>query len=137
MHERGIEGGDGRHPAIMDKLRAARRVMTERFPAHLASGVRFASGTDGVHGCMPFELECLVRFGVSPRDALLSGTRWGAEACRVDGQVGTVAPGKRADLIAVEGDPLTDIQALRRVRIVMKDGEVQDVMSNIQGRSGR
>jgi imidazolonepropionase-like amidohydrolase len=137
MHERGIEGGDGRHVAIMDKLRAARRVMTERFPAHLASGVRFASGTDGVHGCMPFELECLVQFGVSSRDALLSGTRWGAEACRVDDLVGTVAPGKRADLLAVEGDPLADIRALRQVGVVMKDGEVQDVMSNIQGRNGR
>jgi imidazolonepropionase-like amidohydrolase len=68
---------------------------------------------------------------------LLSGTRWGAEACRVDGQVGAVTPGRRADLIAVEGDPLADIQALRRVRVVMKDGEVQDVMSNIEERSGR
>jgi imidazolonepropionase-like amidohydrolase len=116
-------------------------VMTERFPAHLASGVRFASGTDGVHGCMPFELECLVQFGVSPRDALLSGTRWGAEACRVADQVGSVAPGQRADLLAVEGDPLADIRALRQVRAVMKDGEIQDVMPNIhiqgQGRNGR
>jgi len=59
----------------------------------------------------------------------------------VDGQVGAVTPGRRADLIAVEGDPLADIRALRRVRVVMKDGEVQDVMSNIhfqgQERSGR
>ena len=55
----------------------------------------------------------------------------------MDGQVGAVTPGRRADLIAVEGDPLADIQALRRVRIVMKDGEVQDVMSNTQERSGR
>jgi imidazolonepropionase-like amidohydrolase len=111
--------------------------MTERFPRHLASGVRFASGTDGVHGCMPFELETLVRFGVSTQDALLSGTRWAAEACRVDEEVGTIRPSRRADLIAVAGDPLASIEALRRVRAVMKDGVLQDVMSDNQGRNGR
>src|SRR5574338_712045 len=82
-------------------------------------------GTDGVHGCMPFELECLVRFGVAPPDALLAGTRWAAEACRVDAQVGTVAAGKRADLIALTGDPLTRIEDLQRIRAVMKDGVIQ------------
>jgi len=136
MHERGIEQGDGRNPAIMEKLAAARRVIVESFPRHLASGVRYASGTDGVHGAMPFELETLVRFGVSTRDALLSGTRWAAEACRLDSEVGSLGPGKRADLIAIEGDPLADIEALRRVRLVMKDGGVQDVMSNNHGRNG-
>jgi imidazolonepropionase-like amidohydrolase len=136
MHERGIEQGDGRNPAIMEKLAAARRTIAETFPRHLASGVRYASGTDGVHGAMPFEMETLVRFGVSTRDALLSGTRWAAEACRLDSEVGSLLPGKRADLIAIEGDPLTDIEALRRVRLVMKDGEVQDVMSNNHGRNG-
>jgi imidazolonepropionase-like amidohydrolase len=137
MHGDGIERGDGRDAAIMEKLQAARRVIGERFPRHLASGVRFASGTDGVHGCMPFELATLVRFGVPERDALLAGTRWGAEACRVDREVGTLVPGKRADLIAVEGDPLADIRALERVRAVMKDGVVQDVGSTNHGRSGR
>ncbi|HYB69757.1 MAG TPA: amidohydrolase family protein [Candidatus Bathyarchaeia archaeon] len=133
MHPRGIEGGDGRHTAIMEKLRAARRVINERFPGHLASGVRFASGTDGVHGCMPFELATLVRFGVSTQDALLSGTRWAAEACRVDGEVGSIRPGHRADLIAVQGDPLARIEDLERVRAVMKGGAIQDVVSDAHG----
>jgi imidazolonepropionase-like amidohydrolase len=141
MHARGIEQGDGRNTAIMEKLRAARRVIAESFPRHLASGVRFASGTDGVHGCMPFELQTLVRFGVSPSDALLAGTRWAAEACRVDDQVGTLAPGRRADLIAVDGDPLREIEALQRVRLVMKDGVIHESLSDNLGenreRSGR
>ncbi len=141
MHARGIEQGDGRNAAIMEKLRAARRVIVESFPRHLASGVRFASGTDGVHGCMPFELETLVRFGVSPADALLAGTRWSAEACRVDDQVGSLVPGKRADLIALDGDPLREIEALGRVRLVMKDGVIHENLSDHhsepQGRSGR
>jgi imidazolonepropionase-like amidohydrolase len=65
-----------------------------------------------------------VRLGVSPKDALLAGTRGGAEACRIDGEVGTLVPGKRADLIAVDGDPSKDIAALTRVRLVMKDGTI-------------
>ena len=60
-----------------------------------------------MHGLMPFELATLVRLGVSPHDALLAGTRWGAEACRIDGEVGHAHAGKRADLIAIDGDPLS------------------------------
>ncbi len=64
-----------------------------------------------------------MRLGVSPRDALLAGTRWGAEACRVDaGGRARSTPGKRADLIAVDGDPLKDIATMDRVSLVMKDG---------------
>jgi imidazolonepropionase-like amidohydrolase len=129
MHSEGIEQGDGRNPVIMDKMRWARRLVDERFPRHLASGVRFACGTDSVHGRMPFELATLVRLGVSPRDALLAGTRWGAEACRIDKTVGTIERGKRADLIAVEGDPLKDIGAMERVRDVMKGGVLTDTLS--------
>jgi imidazolonepropionase-like amidohydrolase len=124
LHPNGIEQGDGRQPAIMEKMRWARRVVDETFPRHLASGIRFACGTDSVHGQMPFELATLVRLGVSPKDALLAGTRGGAEACRIDGEVGTLVPGKRADLIAVDGDPSKDIAALTRVRLVMKDGTI-------------
>jgi imidazolonepropionase-like amidohydrolase len=133
LHPDGIEQGDGHRPQILEKVRWARRVIDENFPRHLASGIRFAVGTDSVHGQMPFELATLVRLGVSPRDALLAGTRRGAEACRVDAEVGTLEPGKRADLIALDGDPLADIEAVRRVRLVMKDGVIHDV----PGRDGR
>ena len=126
MHPTGIEQGDGHRSAIMDKVRSARRVVAESFPRHLASGVRFACGTDSMHGLMPFEMQTLVRFGVSPADALLAATRWGAEACRIDDQVGTIQPGKRADLIALDGDPLKDMTALERVSLVMKNGVVYD-----------
>jgi imidazolonepropionase-like amidohydrolase len=134
LHPTGIEAGDGQRPAIMDKLHWTRRVVAENFPRHLASGVRFACGTDAVHGCLPFELQTLVRLGVSPHDALLAGTRWGAEACRVDREVGTLEPGKRADLIAVDGDPLKDIAAMDRVSLVMKDGVTYD---GVPGRNQR
>jgi imidazolonepropionase-like amidohydrolase len=100
--------------------------VNENFPRHLASGVRLACGTDSMHGLMSFELETLVRLGVPNRQALLAGTRGGAQACRVDGEVGTLEPGKRADLIAVDGDPLADIEAMRRVTLVMKDGAIYE-----------
>jgi imidazolonepropionase-like amidohydrolase len=125
LHPNGIEQGDGKNPAIMEKMRWARRVVDETFPRHLASGVRFAIGTDSVHGQMPFEMATLVRLGVATKDALLAGTRWSAEACRIDAELGTLTAGKRADLIAIDGDPLKDIQAMRRVRLVMKDGVIQ------------
>ena len=134
MHPTGIEQGDGQRATIMDKVRWARRVVDENFPRHLASGVRFACGTDSMHGLMAFELETLVRLGVKPADALLAGTRWGAEACRADGEVGTIAASKRADLIAIDGDPLKDIKAMTRVTLVMKDGVTYE---GALGRSGR
>ena len=119
MHPTGIEQGDGKQPAIMDKVRWARKVVAESFPRHLASGIRIAVGTDSMHGLMAFEMATLVRLGVSAHAALIAGTRGGAEACRIDGEVGTLTPGKRADLVAIEGDPLKDIEALRQVRLVM------------------
>jgi len=67
-----------------------------------------------------------VRLGVSNDDALLAGTRWGAEACRIEHDTGTLQPGKRADLIAIDGDPLRDMAAMDRVSLVMKDGVIHD-----------
>jgi imidazolonepropionase-like amidohydrolase len=87
-----------------------------------------------MHGLMAFELETLVRLGVPHANALRAGTRWGAEACRVDGEVGTLEPGKRADVIAVDGDPLREIEAMRRVTFVMKDGVIH---GGVSGRDGR
>src|SRR5262249_1001017 len=126
MHPTGIEQGDGHRTAIMDKVRQARRIVAGNFPRHLASGVRFACGTDSMHGLMPFELQTLTRFRGAAADTPLAATRWGAEACRIDDQVGTIQPGKRADLIALDGDPLKDMAALERVSMVMKDGVVYD-----------
>jgi imidazolonepropionase-like amidohydrolase len=124
FHPTGIEQGDAREPAIMAKVTRAREIVNARFPDILKSGVRFAVGTDSMHGLMSYELETLVRFGVSTRDALVAGTRGGAEACRAAAEIGTLEPGKRADLVAFDGDPLADITALRQTAVVMKDGAV-------------
>jgi imidazolonepropionase-like amidohydrolase len=129
FHPTGIEQGDAQRPAIMAKLRQARELVTANFPRVLRSGVRLAVGTDSMHGLLPFELAKLVELGLSPRDALLAATSRGAAACRVDDQVGTLEPGKVADLVGVPGDPLADIAAMARVDFVMKAGRRYDGLS--------
>jgi imidazolonepropionase-like amidohydrolase len=121
-HPTGIEQGDAHRPAIMAKLRQARELGAELFPRVLASGVKLAVGTDSMHGLLSFDLAKLVELGLSPKDALLAATRGGAACCRVDDRVGALQPGKLADIIAVDGDPLADIGAMERVTFVMKGG---------------
>jgi len=129
FHPTGIEQGDARNPAIMAKVHAARARTNQNFPSVLKSGVNFAVGTDSMHGLMPYELQTLVRLGVSPADALLAGTRWGAEACRVAADTGSLEVGKRADVLALDADPLEDITALERVALVITAGRVFDPRS--------
>ncbi len=71
-----------------------------------------------------WEMELMVRAGLSNLEVIRAATLNAAEICQVDDRLGTVQPGKLADLIAVAGDPTTDIRALREVRFVMKDGVV-------------
>ena len=78
---------------------------------------------------MPFELVKLVEFGVSPKDALLAATSRGAAACRIKDRVGTLEPGKLADIIGVRGNPLEDIAAMSRVDFIMKGGCRYDGLS--------
>jgi len=96
----------------------------------LDAGVTFIAGSDaGVSQifCDDYALilELMVReLGMSPMDAILAGTRIAAEAMGIDDEIGTLEVEKRADMVAVEGDPLLDISALRRVRLVMARGQV-------------
>jgi imidazolonepropionase-like amidohydrolase len=122
FHPEGIERGDGDDPQILDALKRARERVEERMPVILASGLPIALGTDSMHGEMAFEVQSAIRYGLSPKEALLAATARGAEALRIEEAVGTLEPGKEADLIAVDGDPLRDASALQRVIYVMKGG---------------
>jgi imidazolonepropionase-like amidohydrolase len=95
------------------------------FQAALAAGVTICFGGDvGVyrHGDNVRELELMVEYGMTPLAALQAATSGNARIFHLDEDVGRIAPGLLADLVAVEGDPARDIGALRRVRMVMKGG---------------
>jgi imidazolonepropionase-like amidohydrolase len=95
----------------------------------LAIGVKIVAGTDaGGHGhpANAGELLCLVQAGLTPMQALQAATGWAAECLGQEADLGTIEPGKLADLVVVAGDPLADIGVLRdieKIRLVLKGGE--------------
>lgn len=93
------------------------------------AGVRVVFGTDcgtplTPHGTQAGEFSLMVQAGISPTDTLLGATRYAAELLRWEDQVGTIAPGKFADIVAVDKNPLEDISVLENIKFIMKDGNV-------------
>jgi len=66
----------------------------------------------------------MVKFGMSPMDAIKSATSSAANLLDMKGEIGVIAPGAFADIMAVQGDPLTNVETLKSVKFVMKDGNV-------------
>jgi imidazolonepropionase-like amidohydrolase len=102
---------------------------TEMFKRALKTpGLKVIFGTDavaGAHGRNAEELVCRVQAGgQKPIDAITSATSLGAAALRMGDQIGSIAPGLQADLVAVPGDATKDITTLRHVSFVMKGGKV-------------
>src|SRR3984893_3397191 len=95
-----------------------------------AAGVKIAAGTDaGGHGhpSNAMEIECLVKAGLTPLQALRAATGWAAECLGMEREIGTIEKGKLADLVVIAGDPLDDVRVLQdvaRVALVMKGGEI-------------
>ncbi len=97
------------------------------FAAALRSGVMLCAGGDtGVfaHGDNARELELMAAWGVPALDVLRIATSGNARLLGMAARIGSIAPGLAADLVAVESDPAADISALRRVRLVMRAGEI-------------
>jgi imidazolonepropionase-like amidohydrolase len=108
------------------------------FAKALKAGVKIVFGTDV--GGFPWteneakEFTYMVKWGMTPMQAIKSATSMGAELLEMKGKIGEITPGAFADIVAVDGDPLADIGLLQHVRFVMKDGKVY---KNEAGTGGR
>jgi imidazolonepropionase-like amidohydrolase len=92
-----------------------------------AAGVKIAFGTDSgavPHALNATEFQLMADLGMPPLDAIRSATIWAAEMLGREADLGTIQPGRRADVIAVDGDPIKDLGLLRAPAFVMKDGKV-------------
>jgi imidazolonepropionase-like amidohydrolase len=115
-------------PATVIKLNTVNQRREAVLRKAISMGVRIALGTDAgvfAHGRNADEFVLLVEAGMSPAEALRTGTVNTAELFGVADRLGSLEPGKVADIVAVPGNPLQDIRATQKVFFVMKDGVIQ------------
>ena len=114
-------------PRVVKKARRAMDSIDYTVKRAIAMGVRIAFGTDaGVypHGRNAGEFKLLVDRGMKPVEALKAATSYDAELLGISDRLGTLSPGKLADIVAVPGDPVADIQQTEKVFFVMKEGVI-------------
>jgi imidazolonepropionase-like amidohydrolase len=114
-------------PAIQPKARAAAAAIQQMFQRAAKIGVPVALGTDAAvepHGQNAFEFTLMVNNGFTPTQALQAGTLNGAKLLGLDAHLGSVEPGKWADLVAVKGNPLKDISLTQHPVLVIKNGQI-------------
>lgn len=115
-------------PHVKARAEALFRTHQESLHRALKAGTKITAGTDAggfVHGDNAREIELMVERGLTPMQAIQTATGWAAECIGLDHEIGTVAKGKQADLLAVAGDPLKSVSVLRdkaAIKLVMKGG---------------
>ena len=129
MGDWSIEQGEreGWSPDVMRKLRETTDVQREGFAKAVEAGVRIAFGTDSgtyPHGMNAKQFASMVKYGMTPLEAIRSATVVAAELLGWSDRVGALEPGLFADLVAVEGDVMNDVDLLTDVAFVMKGGRV-------------
>ena len=114
-------------PESLEKERRVGGKQRESFREAVEAGVKMVFGSDAAvypHGQNARQFSRMVTFGMTPLQALQASTINAAQLLGKQGELGSIEPGKIADLVAVPGNPLEDISVLERVQFVMKDGEV-------------
>lgn len=115
------------HPTVQAKAATIGPLIQDMFKRAYAAGVKVAFGTDsGVsnHGDNALEFQYMVEAGMPPIESILAATRAGADLIGASDRIGSIQAGRFADIVAVAGNPLTDITEMRRVTFVMKGGVV-------------
>jgi imidazolonepropionase-like amidohydrolase len=118
---------DNYPPALQAKAKAAGAARSDMFRSAVKMGVKISFGTDAAvfpHGQNAKEFKLMVDLGMTPIDALKSATANDAELLGIAQKVGTLEKGKLADIVAMPGDPASDITATERVFFVMKEGKI-------------
>lgn len=115
----------------LNKMKSLQPHTRETFQRYLKAGVRIAMGTDmqldPEAGTNAKELEIYVDYGMTPMEAIKTATKNTAEAILLGKKTGTLEPGKWADILAIDGNPLRDIRILQdreKIKMVMKDGKI-------------
>lgn len=112
---------------ILKKMNAVSQVAHKNIEHAIRSGVKVALGTDAAvypHGLNAHEFAVYVRMGMTPIEAIRTGTVNAADLLGWSDRIGTLETGKFADMIAVDGDPTKDVTTLQKVKFVMKGGTV-------------
>jgi imidazolonepropionase-like amidohydrolase len=131
-----LNGEKDRLPDYM--IRKAHELAEKHFASYklaLASGVTMAAGSDMPYepgkGTVLDEIVTEVKYGMTPQQALVSATKHGAALLGLD-NLGVIGPGMEGDLVAVDGDPLTDISAVKRIKAVVHKGEAVPALMDQQ-----
>ncbi|UAK24950.1 metal-dependent hydrolase family protein [Sphingomonas nostoxanthinifaciens] len=128
VYERAKTHPEQLNPSTVEKALSVVPVMQRNLHDAHAAGVKIAFGTDvfGIaqHGENAKEFALMVAAGLSPMEAIMAATHNAADLIGASADIGSVQPGRYADLIAVAGDPLKDVRALETVDFVMKGGKV-------------
>ena len=140
--QRGLYSGGLNPPADqVQRYKDSYRTMQNLVKALYDAGVNIVAGTDAMAGfSLHRELELYVDSGIPAPDALRIATLGAARVMKRDGELGSIAPGKLADLILVDGDPASRISDIRKVSLTVKDGVAYDpaaIWSSVGVRAGK
>ncbi|MEW6664449.1 MAG: amidohydrolase family protein [Thermodesulfobacteriota bacterium] len=112
-------------PHLIEGHLQQRDEVGQRMCAAIKAGVKYAVGTDGMHGGLAQEMKYLMDFGATANQALMAATCHAARVCGLEDSIGTLQAGKLGDIIGVEGNPLEDIGALKGVKTVISRGRIR------------